>query len=446
MSNKTKQSSRRLFLKKSAGLAIGVFGFPYLIRSSALGLAGTVSPGNRLLMAQIGCGNMGTGNMQSFLGSGQDVQVVAVCDVDTRRALEKKRLVDEKYGNQDCRIYHDYRELLERESLDVISHAVPDHWHAAITLACAKKGLDMYGEKPFARTIREGRAMCEAIRRYELIWQTGSWQRSVADFRHAAQLVRNGRIGTVKYAEVGLPDGNLGPQPAIEPEPDFMNWPMWLGSAPWRPYQNFNGKSGQAGGNGPHWDWRWIMDYSGGQLTDWAGHHIDIAHWGLNLERTGPVEIEGKGEYPSEGIYDVPYAYNFMCTYANGIQIRVANASQLPHGMGACWYGDKGWIFVSREKLQASDPAILQERIGPNEILLYRSQNHHRNFIDCVKSRKETIAPAEVAHRSISVGLLGEIAMLTGRKLRWNPQTEQFINDDDANRYLMRPCRAPWHL
>jgi len=434
-------------LKKSAGLAAGIVGFPYLIRSSALGLAGTVSPSNRLLMAQIGCGGMGTGNMKSFLEIGPDVQVVAVCDVDARHAQNGKKNVDSTYGNQDCRIYQDFHELLERESLDVISHALPDHWHAAVTLACARKGLDMYGEKPFARSIGEGRAMCDTIRRYGLIWQTGSWQRSVRDFHHAAELVRNGRIGTVKYVEVGLPDGaSSGPGPSIEPTPDQINWNMWLGSAPWRPYQNFNGKPGNSGGRGPHWDWRWIMDYSGGQLTDWAGHHVDIAHWGLGLEHTGPVEIEGKGEYPTEGIYDVPFAYNFLCTYINGIQIRVANASQLPHGMGACWYGDKGWIHVTRGQLQASDTKILEEKIGSGEIPLYKSQNHHRNFIDCVKSRKETIAPAETAHRSISVGLLGEIAMLTGRKLYWNPETEQFIRDDDANRYLMRPYRAPWYL
>ena len=188
------------------------------------------------------------------------------------------------------------------------------------------------------------------------------------------------------------------------------------------------------------------MDYSGGQLTDWAGHHVDIAHWGLGLDRSGPVEIEGKGEYPTDGIYDAPYAYDFMCTYANGIKIRVANQSKLKHGRGACWYGDKGWIFVSRRGLWASDPKILREKIGVNEVKLYKSDDHKRNFVECVKTRKETITPAEVAHRSISVALLGEIAMLTGRKLRWNPETERFINDEDANGYLMRQYRGGWRV
>jgi len=441
-----KTVNRREFLKKSAGIAAGVVGFPYIVRSSALGKAGTVAPSNRLTIAQIGCGAMGTGNMQSFLGMGQDVQLVAVCDVDDHHANEHKRLIDEKYGNQDCRAYRDFRELLNSEDIDIVSHALPDHWHGVVTIACGRKGLDMYGEKPFARSIAEGRAMCDAIERYGLIWQTGSWQRSKANFHKGAELVRNGRIGEVKYVEVGLPNGGPGPGPAIVPQPGHIDYDMWLGPAPWRPYQNFNGKQDNAGGRGPHWDWRWFMDFSGGQLTDWAGHHIDIAHWGLGLDRTGPVEIEGKGQYPTEGIYDVPVAYDFTCTYANGLKMRVANASKQPKGMGTCWYSQTGWIHVNRGGIWASDDKTLREKIGPNEIRLYKSENHHRNFIDCVKTRRPTIAPAEVAHRSISAGLLGEIAMLTGRKLKWNPEKENFVNDDDANRYLMRSYRRPWHL
>jgi predicted dehydrogenase len=440
-----KTVNRRIFMKHTISMTAGVLGFPYIIRSSALGLAGTVAPSNRLTMAQIGCGSMGGADMHAFLNMGSQVQMVAVCDVDANHANEKKRDVDNKYGNQDCRVYHDFRELLEREAIDCVSHALPDHWHAIVTVACAQKGIDMYGQKPFARSIAEGRAMCDAIDRYGIIWQTGSWQRSVRDFHHASELVRNGRIGKINYVEVGLPDGGRGPGPAILPKPEHINWDMWLGPAPWRPYQNFNGKRGREG-RGPHWDWRWLMDYSGGQLTDWAGHHVDIAHWGLDLERTGPIEIEGKGQYPDDGIYDVPYAYDFVCTYANGIKMRVANQSKLPHGMGTCWYGDNGWIHVNRSGLWASDPRILRETIGPNEIQLYRSDNHQQNFVDCVRSRKETITPAEIAHRSISVGLLGEIAMLTGRKLRWDPEKEKFVGNEAANRYLMRQYRGLWHL
>jgi len=437
--------NRRGFLKKTTGVTAAIVGFPYIVRSSALGKAGTIAPSNRLTVAQIGCGAMGSGNMRSFLGIGPEVQVVAVCDVDDQRANAMKKVVNDSYGNTDCRTYRDFRELLNREDIDIVSHALPDHWHAAITIACACKGLDMYGEKPFSRSIVEGRIMCDAIKRYGLIWQTGSWQRSRANFHKGAELVRNGRIGEVKYVEVGLPNGGGGPQPDIVRQPDYIDYDMWLGPAPWRPYQNFS-KQVNEEKYGPHWDWRWIMDFSGGQLTDWAGHHVDIAHWGLGLDRTGPVEIEGKGEYPTDGIYDVPSAYDFTCTYANGIKMRVANAAKQPKDMGVCWYGETGWIHVNRGGIQASDDKILREKIGPNEIQLYKSENHHRNFIDCVKTRKQTITPAEVAHRSISVALLGEIAMLTERKLKWNPEKEYFANDDDANRYLMRSYRRPWHL
>lgn len=435
--------NRRGFIRKTAGAAAGIVGFPYLIRSSALGLAGSVAPSNRLVMAQIGCGSQGTGNMRSFLGFGNEIQFVAVCDVDKTRSGQAKRTVDQSQGTSDCRTYSDFREMLEKEKLDVVSHAVPDHWHAPISVACARKGIDMYGEKPLARSIKEGRAISDAVKRYGIIWQTGSWQRSRRDFHQAAELVRNGRIGKVTLVEVGLPNGNRGPQAAIVPQPDTIDWNMWLGPAPWRPYQHFNGRSN---GGGPHWDWRWILDYSGGQLTDWAGHHIDIAHWGLGLDYAGPVEIEGKGEYATDGIWDAPYAYDFTCTYADGMKMRVANSSKQPRGMGTVWYGDKGWIHVDRGGLWASNPDILRETIGPNEIKLYKSEDHSRNLIECVKSRRETIAPAEVALRSISVGLLGEIAMLTGRKLKWDPAKEEFVGDESANGYLMRSYRGPWHL
>jgi predicted dehydrogenase len=431
--------SRRCFVKKTAGAAAGMIGFPYLIRSSALGLAGTVAPSNRLVMAQIGSGSMGTGDLSGLLNFSPAVQVVAICDVDDNNSANAKRMVDEKNGNSDCKPYRDYRQLLDNHSLDIVSHALPDHWHAIVSVACARKGIDIHGQKPLARTIREGRAICDAVKQYGIVWQTGSWQRSVANFHQTAELVRNGRIGKVNFVEIGLPDGGPGPKFRPLDVPATFDWPMWLGPAPWRPYQDF-------GRGGVHWDWRWIMDYSGGQLTDWAGHHVDIAHWGLGLDYTGPVEIEGKGEYPTEGIYDVPMSYDITCTYATGLKMRIANQRKLPHGMGVCWYGDAGWIHVTRGGQSASDPKIFQEKIGPDEIHLEKSEDHFKNFLDCVKTRQKTITPAEVAHRSISVGFLGEIAMQTGRKLKWDPEQERFIGDSEADRLLERSYRSPWHL
>jgi predicted dehydrogenase len=436
---KRKEIHRRQFLKDAAGIATGAIAFPYIVSSSALGNAGNVAASNRIVMGCIGVGSQGTGNMRGFLGKKQ-VQIVAVCDVDKRNRDRAKKRVDDRYGNNDCRTYLDFRDVIERGDIDALSLAMPDHWHSIPVIMAARAGKDMYGEKPLARTIREGRAMVDAVNRYGRIWQTGSWQRSVQNFHRGCELVRNGRIGKVHKVEVGLPTGGGGGEPAVQAPPEGLDWDFWLGPALWRPFMKYSR-------NAPHWDWRWIMDFSGGQLTDWAGHHIDIAHWGLGLDETGPVEIEGKGVYPKEGIYDAPTEYKFTCKYANGLTMIVANDRQQPKGMGTVWYGEKGWIYVARgDKLQAEPKSILDETIGPDEIRLYESRDHQQNFLDCVLTRKKTITPIEVAHRSISVGLLGEIAMLTERKLRWDPDKEIFINDEQANRMLWRPMRSPWHL
>jgi len=418
-------------------MTAGAIVFPYIVFSSALGKDGSVAPSNRIVMGAIGVGSQGTGDLRGFLGK-KEVQMVAVCDVDMAHRDGAKKLVDEKYGNSDCKTYLDFRDLIGRGDLDAVQLAVPDQWHSIPAVAAARAGLDIHAQKPLARTIREGRAICDAVERYGRIWQTGSQQRSNSTFHHACELVRNGRIGKINKVEVGLPTGGTHGPAKMLPIPEGLDWNMWLGPAPWRPYCDF-------GRGGCHYQWRWIMDYSGGQLTDWAGHHIDIAHWGLGLERTGPVEIEGRGVYPREGLYDVPYEYKFTCKYANGLTMVVANNKQLEQG--AKWYGESGkWIYVKRGKLEANPPSVLKEVIGPDEIKLYESQDHKQNFLDCIKSRKEPIAPAEVGHRSISVGLLGEIAMLTERKLHWDPEKEIFLNDEQANRLLSRPMRSPWHL
>jgi len=431
---KKRELNRRQFLKSATGVTAGSIAFPYVVSSSALGQAGNVAASDRIVMGAIGVGSQGSGNMRGFLGK-KEVQMVAVCDVDKKNRDRAKGTVDKRYGNNDCKTYLDFRELIAREDIDALSLAMPDHWHSIPVVTAARAGKDMYGEKPLARTIREGRAMVDTVHRYGRVWQTGSWQRSVRDFRYACELVRNGRIGKVHKVEVGLPTGSGTDNKPVQPVPDGVDWDFWLGPAPWVPFRGVM-----------HWDWRWIMDYSGGQLTDWAGHHIDIAHWGLGLDYTGPVEIEGKGVYPKDGIYDAPTEDKFTCKYADGLTMVVANDQQQPMGMGAVWYGEDGWIHVKRGKLEASSESILKEVIGPDEIRLYRSQDHQQNFLDCIRSREKTITPIEIAHRSISVGLLGEIAMLTGRKLQWDPEKEVFLNDDWANRMLSRPMRSPWHL
>jgi predicted dehydrogenase len=434
MANK---SSRRDFVRKSAAAVVGTFVLPQIIPSTALGMGGRQAPSNRIIMGQIGTGSQGMSNMHSFITLKDQVQFVSLCDVDLLHLAAGKEMVDKANKNKDCRTYVDFREFLDKEKLDAVSIALPDHWHGIIYTAAINKKLDVYGEKPICRTINDGKVIVNAVKKNNVIWQTGSWQRSEENFHRGAELVINGRIGKIKTIEVGLPDGNRGiGTPPIQEIPKELDWEMWLGPALKVPYRGIS-----------HWNWRWILDYSGGQLTDWAGHHVDIANWGAGLEHTGPVEIAGEGFYPREGIYDVPVEYDFLCKYANGIEMRVANASRLPFGMGTSWYGDQGWIHVDRGgQIIASDPKILEEKISDNEIHLYKSREHWQNFIDCVRSREQAIAPIEPAYRAISVGLLGEIAMTTGQKIQWDPEKEEIIGNPAASRLLSRPYRKPWTL
>jgi predicted dehydrogenase len=440
-------TKRREFLKKVGTATVGLSLFPTIVKASVLGREGHVPPSDKITMILIGCGSMGRGDLNQFINF-NEIQAIAVCDVDDNRLAMGKKIVDEKYGNTDCRIYKDFREILEKENANTAILALPEHWHALIGVAVANKKIDIYGEKPLTRYLAEGRAIVNAANRNNIVWQTGSQQRSGVNFHHAAELVINGRIGKVEYVEVGLPEwGAYTGNPPERPVPDGVDWDMWLGPAPKVPFRGLL-----------HGSWRNIMDYSGGQLTDWGAHHIDIAHWGLGFDRTGPVTIEGMGRANNEGIYNVPVEFDFTCVFANGVKIRVTNQSKLEHGMGVLWKGTNGWIHVDREsttdgssawltrgEIKASDENILKEKIGKDETALYKSTHHQQNFIDCVKSREETIAPAEIGHRSISVAHLGEIAMITGQKLHWDPQAEKFTdNNMYATRLLKRPYREPW--
>ena len=429
--------SRRRFFKGAAAAGAAAL-FPSIVPASALGKNGHIAPSNRIVMGFIGVGSQGTGNMRWFLGK-KEVQVVAVCDVDKRHRDRAAKIVNDRTGSSDCTPYHDFRELIGRGDLDAVGLALPDQWHAVPAIAAARAGLDMYGEKPLARSIRESRAICDAVHRHGRVWQTGSWQRSQEHFRHACELVRNGRIGKVQRVDVGLPTGGTTGVKQLKPVPDDLDWDSWLGPAPWREYCEF-------GGNRCHWDWRWILDFSGGQLTDWAGHHIDIAHWGLGFDSTGPIEVEGKASYPPEGLYDAPTEYEFFCKYEGGVTIRIGNNKKIGF-MGTKWYGEDGWVFVKRGRIDASNKELPNRKtIGPGDKRLYESNDHVQNFLDCVRSRQLTVTPVETACRSISVGHLGEISMLTGRKIRWDPKKEDFVGAKDASALLDRPRRKGYEL
>jgi predicted dehydrogenase len=430
---------RREFLKTLPVAVAGVAGFPTIVKASALGREGAVPPSDKIVMTGIGFGMQGIPNMKAFLNK-DEVRWSAVCDIDKNHLKEARDIVNQHYGNEDCATVHDFRELFARPGLDAVSIAVPDHWHAILSIAAVRAGLDVYGEKPFTHSLAEGRALCDAIRRYGRVWQTGSWQRSVDNFHRACELVRNGRIGKILRVEVGLPEGHhdfartFG-QWTIEPPPRELDYDFWIGPAPYIPYCKAR----------VHMNWRWNMDFGGGQLMDWIGHHLDIAHWGLGYDSTGPVEISGRAEYPSSGIYNSPLRYWVDAKYADGTPFVLAGGYDEIQG-GTKWIGEYGWIWVDRGGFETQPAHLVNEIIGPNEIRLTKSRDHYQNFLDSVKSRALTIAPSETAHRSASVGHLGVIAIATGRIIKWDPAAETITGDEEANRLLSRAYRKPWQI
>jgi predicted dehydrogenase len=430
---------RRDFLKMIPAAAAGAAVFPAIVRGSVLGLNGAVPPSDKIVMAGIGFGMQGPSNMQAFLEK-DEVQWVAVCDLDDKHLAQARAIVNRKYGHTSCATYKDFRKLFARGDLDAVSIAVPDHWHAILSISAARAGLDIYGEKPLTHSLREGRALCDAVKRYGRVWQTGSWQRSVDNFYRACELVRNGRIGKIRRVEVGLPSGHYDfartfGQEKITAPPAELDYETWLGPAPYAPYCTAR----------VHMNWRWNMDYGGGQLMDWIGHHLDIAHWGMGYDYTGPVEVWGKGEWPKTGIYNSATRYWVETRYADGTPIILAGGYPEIQG-GTKWIGEYGWIWVDRGQFETQPANLVNEIIGPNEIKLYHSRDHYQNFLDCVKSRALTITPCEVAHRSASVGHLGVIAIETGHKIKWDPAAETIIGDPEAERLLSRAYRKPWVL
>ena len=439
MGKEEKTLSRRKFIERVSTFAVGAVGFPSIIPAKVRGGAGTVPPSDKIVMAGIGFGMMGIPNMRSFLDK-DEVHWVAVCDLDKAHLKTAQDIVNEKYGNQDCAVYHDYRELFQRQDLDAVSIAVPDHWHALLAIAAARAGLDIYGEKPFTHSLAEGRALSDTVKRFGRVWQTGSWQRSRDNFHRACELVRNGRIGKILKVEVGLPAGHTdfagtGGMETMEPPPPELDYDFWLGPAPYAPYCKAR----------VHMNWRWNMDLGGGQLMDWIGHHLDIAHWGLGFDYTGPVEIEGYGEFPRAGVWNSPTRYYLRAKYADGTPMILAGGHSEIRS-GTTWIGEYGRIHVDRGRFETQPAHLTEEIIGPNEIRLIHSRDHYQNFLDCVKTRGTTITPAEIAHRSASVGHPGVIAIELGRKIRFDPETETVKNDPEAQRLLSRSYRKPWQM
>ncbi|HIJ53969.1 MAG TPA: Gfo/Idh/MocA family oxidoreductase [Planctomycetes bacterium] len=426
--------TRRKFLKKTSSVAIGAMSFPCIVSSSVLGKAGSVAASNRITLGFIGVGGHGIGmNLMTFLGNA-DAQAVAVCDVDTNNLKKARDIVNQKYGNNDCATYKDFRDVIARDDIDAVMISTPDHWHVPMSIAAAKTGKDVECEKP-TLTVQEGRVLCETMKRYGRVFQWSTEDRSVHEYHRMCELVRNGRIGEVHTVRVELPSGPHNPgDPAPLPVPKGLDYEMWLGPARWAPYTK----------DKIHFHWRWIQAYSGGQLADWGAHLLDGAQWGNNTEHTGPVEVEGKGVFCKGGLYDTAKEYRIEYKYANGVKLIVTSGTpSLKFEGSEGWIGNRGW----RAPLQASSKSILDSAIGPNEIHLYTCRaGEQRNFLDCVKSRKDCYFPPEIGQRCFTIAHIGNISMLLGRKLRWDPEKEKFINDEQANRMLSRSMRSPWHL
>lgn len=449
--------SRRGFLRTIGRAAAAGFASPMVVPASALGRGGSVPPSERITLAMIGTGNQGFNDLRSFLRDDR-VQVVAVCDVNREGPGywdgkvggrdPAKRLVEGHYGQRTgsgsypgCSAVVDFREILGRDDVDAVEICTPDHWHAIPVIEACKAGKDIYCQKPLSLTIAEGRAMSDAVKQAGVVFQTGSQQRSDPNFRRACELVRNGRIGELKRVRVGLPGGrpNLagegGDDRAASPVPEGFEYDRWLGPAPEAPYAPAR----------CHVNFRWILDYSGGQITDWGGHHPDCAQWGMDTELTGPVEIRNvSGTFePPDPLWNTATAFSFDAVYENGVVMNISDANR----MGVTFEGTEGTVYANRGRIDADPKSLLDSEIGPDEIHLYASDDHFRNFIDCVLSRGPTAAPVEVAHRSITVCHLGNIALRLGRdRLRWDPDAERILGDDEAAAMLSRPYREPWKL
>ena len=466
---------RRQFLTTTAA----ALGFPMIVPRSVFGAAGRPAPSERITVGAIGWGTIAGDWTPSFLNNDK-CQVIAVADPmkeyghygydgkETGGREAGRKVIDEHYSKSAnkpakvCTAYADFREMMDKEDLDAVQVSTPDHWHAYMAIYAARKGKHIYGQKPLALNIAEGRRMADEVAKAGVTWQTGSQQRSDIYFRMACELVRNGRLGKLKHVRVGLPGGHsnwngMADKTEVAPVPADFDYEMWLGPAEQVDYRPALLPL----------NWRHNFAFSGGMITDFGAHHIDIAQWGIGTEHTGPTEIKNiSGTLDLKALYNTATAFNFECVYDNGVVMHVASpdhklmpeveaalqkagSSKKPFDhVGILFEGDAGkWIYVNRGKITASDPAILREKAGPGEIHLYESKDHTDNFLSCIYDGKPTATPVEISHRSITIAHLANIALRTGStSLKWNPQTETIKGNEAASKLLSKEWRKPWVL
>lgn len=413
---------RRWFLKGMSGAAAAAT-LPTIIPATAFGANEKIHTGH------VGVGGQGMGNLGQF-----KAHAVAVCDVDKTRAAKAAKVIEDQ--GRTPLVFNDYRELLARKDIDAVVCSTPDHWHALVTIDACKAGKHVYCEKPLTLFIAEGRKMVQAARDNKVIVQTGSQQRSAAQFRRACELVRNGAIGKIQKVLVGLPGANhpKDPVPDSNPPPE-LDYDLWLGPAPYRPY---NSKR-------VHYNFRFWWDYSGGQMTNFGAHDIDIGQWGLDMDASGPISAEGTAQFHPQKWHEVSESCRVTLTYANGVEMIVGQKqSDIP---GGCTFvGAAGKIHVNRSRM-TSDPAeiVAQDdgKAGPTR--LYVSTGHHRNFLECIATGKLPICDVEIGHRTATCCHLANIAIRTGQKVGWDPVKEEITTPELAG-WVTRPYRAPWTL
>ncbi len=447
--------SRRNFIKKTSSTTLAAVAIPSIVPASVFGKN---APSNRIQIGQIGCGRIARGHDLPGTMQHDVAQIVAVCDFDRNRTEDAKVLVDAFYDKKgtkvDTKMYDDYKALIADKDIDAVIISTPDHWHAQPAIEAALANKHVYLQKPTSLTVEEGRMLSDIVKQQGIILQVGTQQRSSPQFRYAAELVRNGRIGKLVNVKVGLPGDPAGPMAQTEPIPTGLNFDAWLGATPEMEYSEMLVHP-QKGYGRP--GWLRHEQFGAGMITGWGQHHFDSAAWGMNTEYTGPISVEAVAEFPKSGSWNVHGDFMVKAEYQNGLTMSTSGG--FPNGIR--YEGEEGWIFVTRgayratasdpipenngvKSLDASDPKLLDSVIGPNEIHLYESTEQHGNWLDCIQSDKEPISPVEIGHRACTVCLISHIAMKLPRKLNWNPQTERFVNDAEANAYLSRPQRAPY--
>ncbi len=413
--------SRRALLRSGA-IGVAAVNFPAIVPASVLG--GPGAPSNQIAIGQIGFGWIGGSHLETLLNR-NDARYVAACDVNGAKLAQVHQKIVAKYGGAGCATYGDFRAMLARNDLDAVVIATPDHWHAPLAIAAARAGKDIYCEKPLTLTIAEARAVVNTVRRYGRVFQTGSQQRSnvFGPFRKGCELVRNGRIGKVVSIDVSTGGPPMPCDLPAEPQPADFDWDMWLGSTPERPYHSKLASI----------NWRPYREYCGGGFSDMGAHHFDIAQWALDTDHTGPVKV-----YPPNG----PEQPRVRFEYANGVIMNHVGGNCL----GLTFHGTDGVLYVGRDGLWTKPEAIASEPLGDDAIHLYESNDHHGNWLDCIRTRGRCIADVEIGARSATICHLGNIAYELGVELHWDPAAERFIGNEQANKLLSRPRRSPWHL